>query len=132
MGLFQRLHVDLEKVVKRTPSLECKQREQNVRCLYTEMMKEKCLDGKFEMFFPPFKKGIVLLLEAYFIKINHFQESTLRFKGVIFLLLKNYFFLKINACVFVGAELFHMKRRRSMVLTCFKTIRWSNKNAVSL
>ena len=82
--------------------------------------------------FPPFKKGIVLLLEAYFIKINHFQESTLRFKGVIFLLLKNYFFLKINACVFVGAELFHMKRRRSMVLTCFKTIRWSNKNAVSL
>ena len=91
-----------------------------------------CLDGKFEMFFPPFKKGIVLLLEAYFIKINHFQESTLRFKGVIFLLLKNYFFLKINACVFVGAELFHMKRRRSMVLTCFKTIRWSNKNAVSL
>ena len=117
MGLFQRLHVDLEKVVKRTPSLECKQREQNVRCLYTEMMKEKCLDGKFEMFFPPFKKGIVLLLEAYFIKINHFQESTLRFKGVIFFLLKNYFFsLKINACVFVGAELFHMKRR-SMVCT---------------
>ena len=39
LGLFQRLHVDLEKVVKRTPSLEFKQREQNVRCLYTEMMK---------------------------------------------------------------------------------------------
>ena len=88
------------------------------------------LYGKFEMLFPPFKKGIVLSLEAYFIKKNHFQESTLRFKGVIFLLLKNYF-LKINACVSEAAELFHMKRR-SMLLTCFKTIRWSNKNAVSL